>query len=44
MTILITPTWEPRDLWMGVFVHQWYPLIFYICPLPTIAIRVEIEP
>lgn len=28
--------WEPRDLWVGVFVGEH---AVYICPLPTLVIR-----
>ena len=35
--------WEPRDLWIGVFVKE--PAMgrhrVYICPLPTLVILVE---
>lgn len=30
--------WEPRDLWVGVFVRDPYRL--YILPIPTLGIRV----
>jgi hypothetical protein len=45
--------WEPRDLWMGVFIRRWdvgmrrhRPWIdadFYLCLLPTLAVRIRIS-
>lgn len=35
--------WEPRDLWMGVYVKpERDQLTLYWCPLPTLVVRITL--
>lgn len=36
--------WQPRDMWLGVFVESWKPLRLYMCILPCFPLHIRIEP
>lgn len=42
MTILIRIRFEPRDMWVGAYFKRWRPLDVYLCPIPSLAIRVTV--
>lgn len=36
--------WQPRDLWIGLYVENWHPFRGYLILVPCVPLHIKHEP